>query len=192
MEDDFPVGQLKLNINPNKALRSYRVKDFPEVDCIGIMDSVRHDEDADRYVVIALTELTKEGTLSAIKTLEQREDVLSVNPVTEEYMDALLVGAYDFRSDVEDNKEFIFGEILITLYPSASRKTYTKEDFSDVNCIELKQDYWSHINTYDMTVILEDKTREGTIAAAEKLTEREDIRIISFNHEGDLDNATTD
>ena len=192
LEDDFPVGQLQVNMNPNNALGDYRLENFSEVNCLGVLDSIRVDDATSRFVIVALTDLSKESTLSAIKTLEQRNDVLSVKPVTEEYMDSLVKEQFAFREFVEKNYEFIPGEILITLYPSASRKTYTEADFSEVNCIQLKQKFYPTRNCYYMTVFLEDKTEEGTIAAAEKLTERDDVRAIEFNFHLSLDSATTD
>lgn len=159
----FASDTVCLRMQPSKKnLRDYAVSDFPELDLADVWYTNRFESGP--CLILTLKNPSEENVISAIKTLEQREDTYTVMP---EY-DVPLVPV-----EIPEDATYYHDQIVTVIQPSARQKTYTIADFPELECLSVKELVTGPIKS--VTVTLKQTSKESVIAAVRLLEGRKDL-----------------
>ncbi|MBQ8381543.1 MAG: S8 family serine peptidase, partial [Clostridia bacterium] len=168
---------------------SYTADSFSEVNCEKLeVKTIANDTFL--YLSIPLidksdelSDKNEENLISALRTIEKRDDVKAVFPKYKK-----IICTTPINADFSEN------ELTITPFPEYNNYKYTVDDFKEINCISIKELLPPKHGELHRWISLEipGNDKENVLAAIKKLEKREDIAFADPSFYFSYENYTSD
>ncbi len=153
-----------------KGHYDYLVTDFPEAEAIDVCINGWSEFNTVKLALLLKTP-SKENVISTIRALEKRDDIYKVTPLYDiEFV------PFEFTETTEFTNDYIY----CSIQPSAAHRTYTVEDFPELDCVSVEEASWSKSITKRLKIKLKYPSKENVIAAVNLLStsNREDLYYV--------------